>query len=123
MFDTWLKLNLHSFLHINVKTVDQTRPPDNIINIVGPNTNVQVKVFAMSVIINAQLISVSDKSVSLGISCINTPTLWIGDISEAPNRLYIDITINDDGPSILIILYWESFKIRLKTFLRSYEYQ
>ena len=40
----------------------------------------------------------SDKNVPVGLNCIETPTLWNGDISEAPN---IDIAINDDGPSRL----------------------
>ena len=37
-----------------------------------------VTVFATSALINAQPISVSDKSVSVGLNCIDIPKLWIG---------------------------------------------
>ena len=56
----------------------------------------------MSVLINAQPISVSDQSVSVGLNCIDSPKFWISDISEAPNRWYINIEINDDGPSLYV---------------------
>ena len=54
----------------------------------------------MSVLINAQSISVADRSVSVGQNCIDTPKLWIVDISEAPKCWYIDIAINDDGSTL-----------------------
>ena len=65
MFDTRLRLNLH---------------------IAGLNQTLPVTVLAMYVLINAQPISVSDKSMRVGQNCIDTPKLWLGDISEAPNR-------------------------------------
>ena len=37
--------------------------------------------------------------VSVGLNCIDSLKCWIGDISEAPNRWYINIVINDYGPS------------------------
>jgi len=40
----------------------------------------------MSALINAQPFSMSDKSVSVGLNCIDTPNLQISDISEVPNR-------------------------------------
>ena len=59
----------------------------------------------MSVLIaNAQPISVSDQSVSVGLNCIDTPKLWIGDISQTPNRWYINIAINDDGPIVSVVI-------------------
>ena len=35
----------------------------------------------------------------VGLNGIDTPKRWIGDISEAPNRWYIDIAINDNRPT------------------------
>ena len=66
----------------------------------------------MIAIISARPISVSDTSVSLGLDCIDTSTIWIGDISEAPTRWYVDITTNDDD---LVCLYW------VKNCLRKFE--
>jgi len=51
----------------------------------------------LSVLTNAQPISVSDQSVIL--NCIDTPKHCISDKSEATNPWYIDIAINDDGPT------------------------
>jgi len=53
----------------------------------------------MSVLTIAHPISVSDQSVSVGLNCIDTPKLWIGDILQTQNQWYIDIAFNDDGPT------------------------
>ena len=67
-------------------------------------------VFAMSVLINAQAISVSDQSVCMS-KLYRYSKIWIGDISEARIRWYIDIAINHDGPnhilsSVLKMMTW-----------------
>ena len=97
MFESCLRLIVHSFSHRSVRRAATitTIVSLNQIYRSGPSN------FVMSVLITAQPISFSDQRVSVGLYCIDTPNIWIGDISEAQNRWYIDIAINDDGLKLL----------------------
>ena len=103
MFDTLLKLYLNSFYILLWKqTVRRTN------TIIKKIRLVMIKIYLSETSDNGFRNFCINKmhklfqflvKVSVGLNCIDSPKFWIGHISKALNRWYIDIAINDDGPN------------------------